>query len=87
MDGPVRKWLERLLTDAGAGADAPRLAFEIAPQVAEALKASGLDVLRQCSIAQFGEADDSDIVKDWTVSVNEAVAAAIRRLENQRQKT
>ena len=41
-------------------------------------------MLRQCSVAQFGEMDDTE-VREWTVSVNDAIAAAMRRLENKRQ--
>ena len=50
-----------------------------------ALRASALDMLRQCSVAQFGEFEDTEAVKEWTVSVNQAVAAAMRRIENKRQ--
>ena len=74
-----------MLVEAGRGEAAPALAAELAPRIEEALKASALDMLRQCGVAQFGETDDPDAVKEWTVSVNEAVAAAIRSVEHKRQ--
>lgn len=79
----VRDWLARLLSeaqvpDAGAAADT------LAPEVERALRAAALDMLRQCSVAQFGTSDDAQPVEEWTVSVQEALIAAIRRLENRR---
>lgn len=93
MDEAVRDWLARLLVDAEfwrfAEGDQQRssrnLAHALTPRVEDALRASALDMLRQCSVAQFGEVDDPELIKDWEVSVNQAVAAAIRRLEHKRQ--
>jgi len=85
MQLAVGDWLTRLLADAGSK-DAEHLSDMLAPHVEEALKASALDMLRQCSVAQFGELEDVDTVKEWTVSVNEAIAAAVRRVENRRQR-
>ena len=76
--------MSRVLTGIGTG-DANRLADLLSPHVEDALRASALDMLRQCSVAQFGELEDTEAVKEWTVSVNEAVAAAMRRLEHKRQ--
>jgi hypothetical protein len=84
MQRAVHDWLSRVLSEGGAGPDAARLADRIAPLFEDALKASALDMLRQCSVAQFGEMDDTE-VREWTVSVNDAIAAAMRRLENKRQ--
>ena len=84
MQRAVRDWLSKVLSEGGAGPEAGRLADRLAPQFEDALKASALDMLRQCSVAQFGDADNTE-VREWTVSVNEAVAAAMRRLENKRQ--
>ncbi|MBI4501370.1 MAG: hypothetical protein HY700_09435 [Gemmatimonadetes bacterium] len=84
MQPAIGEWLSRLLAGSGA-ADAERLADFLSPHVEDALRASALDMLRQCSVAQFGELEDTDAVKEWTVSVNEAVAAAMRRVENKRQ--
>ena len=84
MQRAVRDWLSKVLAEGGAGSEAGNLADRLAPHFEDALKASALDMLRQCSVAQFGEVDDTE-VREWTVSVNEAVAAAMRRLENKRQ--
>ena len=84
MRQAVRDWLLRLLTDGGVE-DAERLANHLAPFIEEALKGSGLDMLRQCTLAQFGDGEDVDDVKEWTVSVNDAIAAALRRVEHRRQ--
>jgi hypothetical protein len=81
----VRAWLARILADAVQGTEAERLSERLAPQIEKALMASALDMLRQCSVAQFEDLDEVDAVREWTVSVNEAVAAAIRRLEHKRQ--
>jgi hypothetical protein len=85
MQAAVGDWIARLLADAGAK-NAEHLSDMLAPHVEDALKASALDMLRQCSLAQFGELEDVDSVKEWTVSVNEAIAAAVRRVENRRQR-
>jgi hypothetical protein len=85
MHSAVGEWLARLLADSGAK-NAEHLSDMLAPHVEDALKASALDILRQCSLAQFGELEDVDTVKEWTVSVNEAIAAAVRRVENRRQR-
>jgi hypothetical protein len=84
MQQAVHQWLSRLLAETTSPDEAARLADALTPLVEEALKASALDMFRQCSVAQLGESEDLDAVKDWTVSVNEAVAAAIRKLEHQR---
>ena len=84
MQQAIKEWLSRLLTE-HTPAEGPRLAAQITPHIEDALKASALDMLRQCSVEQFGDADESDSVKEWTVSVNEAVAAAIRRVEHKRE--
>ena len=83
MQPAVGEWLSRLLTGSGVK-DAERLADFLSPHIEDALRASALDMLRQCSVAQFGELEDTDTVKEWTVSVNEAVAAAMRRIEHKR---
>ncbi len=85
MQPAVHQWLSRLLTEATSPEEARRLADALTPHLVEALKASALDMFRQCSVAQLGESEDADAVKDWTVSVTEAVAAAIRKLEHQRR--
>ena len=85
MQQSVRVWLARLLAEVIDAAQAERLSEQLAPQIEDALKASALDMLRQCSVAQFEDLNEADAVKEWTVSVNEAVAAAIRRIEHKRQ--
>jgi len=85
MRPAVRAWLNRLLAEAVDAKEAERLSEQLTPQIENALKASALDMLRQCSVAQFADLDESAAVKEWTVSVNEAVDAAIRRLEHKRQ--
>lgn len=93
MDEAVRNWLARLLVEAEfwnfaegeRQRSARNLAHALVPRIEDALRASARDMLRQCSVAQFGSTDDPEAIKEWEVSVNEAVAAAIRRLEHRRQ--
>lgn len=80
----VAEWLQRVLTEAGAQ-QAPELAERLRPEIERALRAAALDMLRQCGMAQFSATDDADAVKEWDVSVNEAVIHAIRILEHRRQ--
>ena len=80
----VAEWLARVLKEAGAP-DPAELAGRIRPDMEHALRAAALDMLRQCGVAQSGETDDADSVKEWDVSVNEAVIAAIKSLEHKRQ--
>jgi transposase len=80
----VAEWLARVLDEAGSPA-AAELAAKVRPEMERALRAAALDMLRQCGVAQFGEVDDTDTWKEWDVSVNEAVIAAIRILEHKRQ--
>jgi hypothetical protein len=79
----VHEWLSRILSDAGVH-PASQLALDLTPEVERALRAAALDMLRQCSVAQFGGTDDSEPLKDWNVSAHDAVVGAIRRLEHQR---
>ncbi len=79
----VHDWLLRIFSEAGA-AGASQLALDLTPEVERALRAAALDMLRQCSVAQFGETDDPEPLKEWNVSAHDAVVAAIRKLEHQR---
>jgi len=80
----VAEWLTRVLDDAGSPA-AAELAGKLRPEMERALRAAALDMLRQCGVAESGQTDDIDSVKEWDVSVNEAVIAAIKTLEHKRQ--
>lgn len=80
----VTEWLTRLLDAAGSPA-AAELAAKLRPEMEHALRSAALDMLRQCGVAESGETGDIDSVKEWDVSVNEAVIAAIRTLEHKRQ--
>jgi hypothetical protein len=80
----VAEWLTKVLDEAGAPA-AAELAAGLRPEIERALRAAALDMLRQCSVAESGQTDDIDSVKEWDVSVNEAVIAAIKTLEHKRQ--
>ena len=79
----VQDWLTRILTEAGA-ASAGQLALDLTPEVERALRAAALDMLRQCSVAQFGASDDQEALQEWDVSALEAVMGALRRLEHRR---
>jgi NADP-dependent 3-hydroxy acid dehydrogenase YdfG len=79
----VTEWLTRVLSESGAAFSAD-VVQKLRPEIERALRAAALDMLRQLSVAQFGESD-VDAFKEWDVSVNEAVIAAIKILEHKRQ--
>ena len=79
----VQEWLTRILAEAGAPAS-PQLALDLTPEIERALRAAALDMLRQCSVAQFGATDDQQPLEELDVSAQEAVMGALRRVEHKR---
>ena len=80
----IADWLTRVLGEAGAEASS-EVVQKLQPEIERALRAAALDMLQQCGVAQLGESEAPDAVQEWNVSVNEAVTAAIMRLEHQRR--